>query len=412
MDPLVLPSPTLSLSTWFLSHMDDLVVAVFVFAFGACVGSFLNVVAHRMPTGRSVVSPPSRCPRCGWRLTWHENLPVLGWLLLRGRCRRCRGRISVQYPLVELLVGVMFAGSYLLFFAAPDTGWISEIGGRWWRLGGFGGAWPAFTVLMTMVAALVIATMIDAKTFLIPAAITNVMILVALPAWLVQGFLPVRPAVELLEIEGRGPLPQVGWQALAVVAGAGIGNLVAITLLQARVIPRSFADYDDFVTDDAPLAEYPHGRREMGKELLFLLPILLGAGIGWAFAGTDPSPPPRWLEFLGSSLLGFLVGGGVVWLVRILGTLAFGREAMGMGDVHLLAGVGAALGWADPLRVFFLAPFLALAWIAATRLLSRVGGRGLGELPYGPHLAVTTLLVVYARPLVEQLEAALFTPPG
>ena len=55
----------------------------------------LNVVA-RMPTGRSVVSPPSRCPRCGWQLTWHENLPVLGWLLLRGRCRRCRGRIGVR----------------------------------------------------------------------------------------------------------------------------------------------------------------------------------------------------------------------------------------------------------------------------------------------------------------------------
>ena len=114
---LAQPSFAAVMTSEMVMLMPKLVTAMFIFAFGACVGSFLNVVAHRMPTGRSVVSPPSRCPRCGWRLTWHENLPVLGWLLLRGRCRRCRGRISVQYPLVELLVGVMFAGSYLLFFA-------------------------------------------------------------------------------------------------------------------------------------------------------------------------------------------------------------------------------------------------------------------------------------------------------
>ena len=70
---------------------------------GACVGSFLNVVAWRLPRQESVVLPPSHCPRCGTQLQWFENVPVLGWLGLRGRCRHCGAPISARYPLVELL---------------------------------------------------------------------------------------------------------------------------------------------------------------------------------------------------------------------------------------------------------------------------------------------------------------------
>ena len=70
---------------------------------GACVGSFLNVVAWRLPRQESVIWPASHCPRCGTTLAWHDNLPLLGWLLLRGRCRHCHQPISPRYPLVELL---------------------------------------------------------------------------------------------------------------------------------------------------------------------------------------------------------------------------------------------------------------------------------------------------------------------
>jgi leader peptidase (prepilin peptidase)/N-methyltransferase len=75
---------------------------------GACIGSFLNVVIFRLPLGQSLVSPPSRCPGCGQRLAWYDNVPIFGWLLLGGRCRTCRNRISVQYPLVELTTAVLF----------------------------------------------------------------------------------------------------------------------------------------------------------------------------------------------------------------------------------------------------------------------------------------------------------------
>src|SRR5579871_1824073 len=76
--------------------------------FGLFIGSFLNVVAHRVPRRRSVVRPRSSCPRCGHSLSWWENLPLLSWVLLRGRCHECREPISVRYPVVELLTGLTF----------------------------------------------------------------------------------------------------------------------------------------------------------------------------------------------------------------------------------------------------------------------------------------------------------------
>ena len=82
-------------------------VAVVVVVFGLVIGSFLNVVIARLPRGESVVSPPSRCPRCKERIRPWDNIPVLSFLLLRGRCRHCRRKISWRYPVVELLSGVL-----------------------------------------------------------------------------------------------------------------------------------------------------------------------------------------------------------------------------------------------------------------------------------------------------------------
>ena len=76
--------------------------------FGLCVGSFLNVVIYRLPLGQSIASPPSRCRNCGYSLRWFDNIPVLSWLFLRGRCRKCGTRVSWQYPLVELITAALF----------------------------------------------------------------------------------------------------------------------------------------------------------------------------------------------------------------------------------------------------------------------------------------------------------------
>jgi len=80
-------------------------ILAWAFVAGAAVGSFLNVVVARVPAGESIVHPRSRCPACRTAIAWYDNLPVLSWLLLRGRCRSCRARISFRYPLVEMLGG-------------------------------------------------------------------------------------------------------------------------------------------------------------------------------------------------------------------------------------------------------------------------------------------------------------------
>ena len=93
--------------------MIDILEAIYVFAIGACFGSFLNVCIGRWPEGLSVVKPRSRCPKCGHQIKATENVPLVSWLLLRGRCSGCGERISIQYPIVELLVGLLWLAAFL-----------------------------------------------------------------------------------------------------------------------------------------------------------------------------------------------------------------------------------------------------------------------------------------------------------
>ena len=120
-----------------------LVVACFLF--GLVIGSFLNVVIHRVPAGESIVTPRSRCPGCGTQIQERDNVPVISWLLLRGKCRHCNAAISPRYPIVEFLTGLLFAAVA-------------------WRLGV---SWdlPAFLVFT---AGLVALSGIDLDTFLLP----------------------------------------------------------------------------------------------------------------------------------------------------------------------------------------------------------------------------------------------------
>jgi len=83
-------------------------IAVWLFAFGATVGSFLNVVVYRLPTGMSLVEPGSHCPACKRRIRWFDNVPILSWIILRGRCRDCRSAIAMRYPIVEAITAVLF----------------------------------------------------------------------------------------------------------------------------------------------------------------------------------------------------------------------------------------------------------------------------------------------------------------
>ncbi|MBL8876551.1 MAG: prepilin peptidase [Phycisphaerae bacterium] len=418
---------------------------IWFFALGASAGSLINVLVYRLPLGLSVVTPPSRCPSCETRLTWRENIPIFGWLLLGGRCRFCRSKISAEYPVVEFVVAVLFAGFYILWYLTPPDArfaWFSigQIAPPWAGPGTgivspLAQTWPIFLQLLILLGCLVAMTLVDAKTFTIP------LILAWIPA---AAALVIQPVTALVIERNSGhlwrsapnwdwviPTPGPhGWYWVGFAIGGAIGLTVSLILLASGLITRSFADYEEWekqATASAPpegeqppdqqelWLRYPHARREMVKELAFLAPPALGAIIGgWgadrAIAATvgwtfDPVSGgfvtsyhvPLWLAALAGVLLGYLVGGGVAWLIRIFGSLAFGKEAMGLGDVHLMAAVGACLGWIDAVLAFFLAAFVGVGWA----LLGAVFGGLRRQLPYGPHLAVASVLIVLFRPLVE-----------
>jgi leader peptidase (prepilin peptidase)/N-methyltransferase len=396
-------------------------VMVFIFAFGAIVGSFINVVIYRLPQGMSVITPSSRCPTCGARLSWWENTPILGWLFVRGRCRHCGVTISPQYMLVELFMALLFAGLYLAFYVvgpviqgpgpAYAPGWWDEVGGNWWFYNHVSRTFPAFIALLFMLAGLVAMTMIDARTFEIPIKIPLVLTLIAFVAWPVQALLPANPRAQ-----GLWAIQTTNWQWFAVACGGMLGILVSLWLLRRGVLRYSFADYEQYVEQGETFADYPHARREMMVEMLYLAPCIAGLVAGYVFgAKIGGGPPPVIVQAVGGSLLGYLAGGGLVWAVRILGTLGFGREAMGLGDVHLMGAVGAVLGWVDPIFIFLLAPFFGLMWAVLSMGFSSLLHKKRRELPYGPHLAVATLVVILCRPAVSWVQVTYLPgvpPPG
>ncbi len=390
---------------WFM-HLPLL---LFVFAFGAAVGSFINVVIYRLPMGMSVTMPPSRCPTCGARLTFFwENLPILGWFLVRGRCRYCGAAISVQYVLVELLMALLFVGLYLLVYIVhPQFGSPDLLAIQWWSAPwsvGFFRTWPIFIAFAFLLAALFAMTVIDARTFTIPIEIPLFITFAGFIAYAIQGFLPLHPQTAL---RNAWPVPATDWQWFAVTVGAMVGLLIGMILLRTGTLRYSFADYHEYVEADQVLGDYPHARREMLLEIAFLLPMIVGAVAGWFLGVYLPTDgPPVFVQAVGGSFMGYLAGGGLVWAIRILGTLGFGREAMGMGDVHLLAAVGAVVGGIDVIFIFFLAPFFGLLWAIASMGAASLLKTSRRELPYGPHLALAAALVIAFRPFFEQVREA------
>ena len=125
------------------------IIFFITFFLGAVIGSFLNVCIYRIPAGQSIVFPPSRCPKCESPIHWYQNIPILSWLVLGGKCASCRSSISIRYPLVEALTGGLFA--LLVFRFGPQ---------------------PFVAVLMLLVATLVTITFIDFDHQIIPDVIS------------------------------------------------------------------------------------------------------------------------------------------------------------------------------------------------------------------------------------------------
>lgn len=158
---------------------------IFAFVLGAVVGSFLNVCICRLPRDESIVSPPSHCPKCGFRIPFYDNIPILSYLLLAGKCRSCRASISFQYPLVELINALLALFLFIRF--GPTLG---------------------FAVLFVFCSAMVVITFIDLEHQIIPDVIS-------LPG-IIFGFI------------ASFFIPQLGWLNSLIGIAVGGGSLLLV----------------------------------------------------------------------------------------------------------------------------------------------------------------------------------------
>jgi leader peptidase (prepilin peptidase) / N-methyltransferase len=187
----------------------SLAAAGIAFVPALAIGSFLNVVAARVPLRRSVVSPPSACMECGTEIAWYDNIPVVSWLLLRGRCRSCGAGISWRYPAVELATALLVAGC-------------------WWK---FGVSWDA-AIASFFCAVLVVLSAIDLDRRIVPNRIVLPAAAVILVAQTV-----VHPSVEWLAA-GLGASLFLFLAALAYPRGMGMGD-VKLALLLGFMVGRA-----------------------------------------------------------------------------------------------------------------------------------------------------------------------------
>ncbi len=112
--------------------VPDWIWFVFIFSFGCCIGSFLNVVIYRLPRDKSLVTPPSACPACDEHIRFYDNIPLVSWLLLGRKCRYCKASISPRYFIIELLSGLVFLGLFILYFQVNLRDGIKlDAGGGW-----------------------------------------------------------------------------------------------------------------------------------------------------------------------------------------------------------------------------------------------------------------------------------------
>ena len=243
--------------------------AALLFVLGLLVGSFLNVCIYRLPRRESLNWPGSHCTSCDRPLSWYENIPLVSWLVLRGRCRTCHTPISPVYPIIEALTGLVFLTAFELYALTP-----------------------LLAVRLLFACAMIVLFVIDLQHRILPNVIT--------------------------------------------VPGVVVGFAVSLWL------------------------------------------------------------PPGWL----SSSLGLLLGGGVLFLIGEVYYRTRGVEGMGMGDVKMLAMIGAFLGWPLMLLTLILATFSG----AIVGLAMIVSGRGGAKaaLPFGTFLAVGALVsAVVGQPIVD-----------
>jgi len=275
--------------------IDGIFAYVVVFILGAAIGSFLNVVIYRVPNEMSLLTG-SACPHCKNAIPFYFNVPIVGWLMLGGKCRNCRQPIAWRYPAVELLTALIFV---LVF----------------WHIG----FTPYLTVALIFAATMIALVFIDAEHMILPNVITY--------------------------------------------------PLFAIALIVRVSFPLIFENIYFSDTTYGPISWLT----------------------GW----------PPWAMSLAGALFGALIGGGSLWLVGAIWKALRGVDAMGLGDVKLLLGIGALLGWRLAVLTIFLGAFTGA--LAGIFVVLRQKQRDMQtQIPFGIFLGIGSIVaMLFGERMIE-----------
>jgi leader peptidase (prepilin peptidase)/N-methyltransferase len=370
-----------------------------LFALGLAAGSAINLAVYSLAWRPRPISPWTRTPDGIAARAWPARLPIVGWWFLRREASWHGRGFWIRPLLVELATAAMFvvlylwdvewSGALVVAGAAPPTA--DFLNGNLSLV--LHARWAAHVVLVSL---MLVASLIDFDEKTIPDAITvwgtlaGLMFAAAYPwsllpggDWLVGG----QRQVTFLTLASPEPWPDAlgGWPQVMSLAIA----LGCWTLWCGGLLPRRWNTRRGWTT---ATRVFFHRLRVESMTYRIAAMWLVGAvAIVVAHRALEKA---HWAGLL-TALVGAAVGGGVVWIVRNVGTAALQREAMGFGDVTLMSMIATFIGWQGALVVFFLAPFFGLILGLAERLTN-----GEHEIPYGPFLCLATLLVIVQWPAI------------
>lgn len=265
----------------------EVLLYLFSFILGSVIGSFLNVCIYRLPREESIVYPPSRCTSCGSGIRFYHNIPLVSYVILKGRCADCGQRIPFRYPLVELISGIALAGAYWKFGLSVESLFYS-----------------------VLIFSLIVITFIDLEHMIIPNVIT-----------------------------------------------------IPVTIIG--------------LIFNALITDWERSRHLLGT-ISFSLENFLGV--------------LNEVPFL-DSVFGLIVGGGLLFLIAFLYVAIRKTEGMGMGDVKLLAMIGAFLGWKGVVFVMLVSSLLGT--LTGLSIILYKKGNLRYALPFGPFLSLGAVIYVF-----------------
>ncbi len=353
---------------------------VFAFVMGASIGSFLNVCIYRLPLDLSVNEPRrSFCPTCHKTLPWSQNIPLLSWLWLRGKCAHCGSKIAFRYFAVELLTGLLFLAVWLCF------------------------PWPIALVYWLFVSLLIVATFIDFAHFIIPDEVTiggtvaGVLASLAVPALMGQ-------SSRLLALAWSLGAAALGYVALWLVLE---GGKKAFGKKRIRLdAPTAFSwvranDDAQFVVGDESGLWSDHFARESDR-------MILNCETAEVDGRVFEKPT---LEFHYNRLAIASETFALDQIDRIAGVvreLQIPREAMGRGDLKFLACIGAFLGWQAVLCSIFAGSLVGSVVGLTTMALGQRAWSA--KIPFGPYLALGAIVWMFFGPELVAWYAGLLRP--